>query len=248
MSKSLVTLIPWDPESPDHIARMLDQRVECGWDLDQVDKWRGLQRSGFKCMYWIAFTSEDPDRDAKIAKHVSEYPKVPSRPFLYPVCPGEAADPRHGAVHPRRLRTPRETPFHPVGHISLDVDNPHAKRLNLPIPKENVYWIKSLYVSFALQSAGIGRAAMDMVESMATSEPLCARTLMLDTVSKEDQLRKESAVVAAGKLPVTPTHAWYERRGYRLIWTENNFYGFPETDGDGNPVIRRTVFLRRDLV
>lgn len=53
MSKSLVTLIPWDPESPDHIARMLDQRVECGWDLDQVDKWRGLQRSGFKCMYWI---------------------------------------------------------------------------------------------------------------------------------------------------------------------------------------------------
>ncbi|TQN65263.1 hypothetical protein CSHISOI_10208 [Colletotrichum shisoi] len=87
---------------------------------------------------------------------------------------------------------------------------------------------------------------MDMVESMATSEPLCARTLMLDTVSKEDQLRKESAVVAAGKLP-TPTHAWYERRGYRLIWTEDNFYGFPETDADGNPVIRRTVFLRKDL-
>ncbi|GJC96762.1 hypothetical protein ColKHC_05588 [Colletotrichum higginsianum] len=214
MSKSLVTLIPWDPESPDHIARMLDQRVECGWDLDQVDKWRGLQRSGFKCMYWI---EKQPILDtAQSIRAVS--------------------------------RTPRETPFHPVGHISLDVDNPHAKRLNLPIPKENVYWIKSLYVSFALQSAGIGRAAMDMVESMATSEPLCARTLMLDTVSKEDQLRKESAVVAAGKLPVTPTHAWYERRGYRLIWTENNFYGFPETDGDGNPVIRRTVFLRRDLV
>ncbi|KAK6223552.1 hypothetical protein QIS74_03496 [Colletotrichum tabaci] len=235
MSKSLVTLIPWDPESPDHIARMLDQRVECGWDLDQVDKWRGLQRSGFKCMYWIAFTSEDPDRDAKIAKHISEYPKE-KQPILDTAQSIRAVS-----------RTPRETPFHPVGHISLDVDNPHAKRLNLPIPKENVYWIKSLYVSFALQSAGIGRAAMDMVESMATSEPLCARTLMLDTVSKEDQLRKESAVVAAGKLPVTPTHAWYERRGYRLIWTENNFYGFPETDGDGNPVIRRTVFLRRDL-
>lgn len=98
-------------------------------------------------------------------------------------------------------RTPTRASFHPVGHISLDIDNPAAAPLNLPIPKENVYWIKSLYVSFALQSCGIARAAMDLVESMATSEPLCARTLMLDTVSKEDQLRKESMVVAQGKLP-----------------------------------------------
>ncbi|TQN65261.1 hypothetical protein CSHISOI_10207 [Colletotrichum shisoi] len=127
MAKSLVTLIPWDPESTDHIARMLDQRVECGWDSDKVDKWRGLQRSGFKCMYWIAFTSEDPDRDAKIAKHVSEYPKE-KQPILDTAQSIRAVS-----------RTPRETPFHPVGHISLDVDNPHVKRLNLPIPAEDVY-------------------------------------------------------------------------------------------------------------
>ncbi|GKT86460.1 hypothetical protein Ct61P_04310 [Colletotrichum tofieldiae] len=76
MSKTKVTLIPWDPESTDHFTRMVNQRVECGWASDKVPEWQDYQRSGFKCIYWIAITSEDPDRDAKLAKHVSEYPKV----------------------------------------------------------------------------------------------------------------------------------------------------------------------------
>ncbi|KAK1961814.1 hypothetical protein LY78DRAFT_661791 [Colletotrichum sublineola] len=236
MSATRVTLIPWDPESADHVTRMLDQRIECGWDSDMVPSWQAYQRSGFKCIYWIAFTSEDPDRDAKLAKHVSEYPKetepiVDTAQSIFAVS-----------------RKPTGTPFHPVGHISLDVDNPRAEPLDLPIPKENVFWIKSLYVSFALQSSGIGRAAMDMVEAMAAGAPLCARTLMLDTLSKEDQLRKESAVVDQVQMPATPTQAWYERRGYKLIRTVNNFYGYPATDPDGNPVVRRTVFLRKDFV
>lgn len=44
------------------------------------------------------------------------------------------------------------------------------------------------------------------------------------------------------------THEWYERRGYEHIWTEQNFYGFPDLDLEGRPLVRRTVFLRRDLV
>jgi hypothetical protein len=35
--------------------------------------------------------------------------------------------------------------------------------------------------------SGIGRAAMDEVEAMAVREPLLAKTLMLDTVQKDDQ-------------------------------------------------------------
>ncbi|EFQ30162.1 hypothetical protein CGRA01v4_00457 [Colletotrichum graminicola] len=236
MSSTRVTLIPWDPESADHITRMVDQRIACGWDANLVPEWQGWQRSGFKCIYWIALTSEDPERDAKIAKHVSEYPKetepiVDTAQSIYAVA-----------------RTATGTPFHPVGHISLDAGNPPAEPLGLPIPKENVFWVKSLYVSDAIQGSGIGRAAMDMAEAMAAGTPLCAKTLVLDTVSKEDQLRKESAVVHKGKLPASPAQAWYERRGYKLIHTVNNFYGFPETDPDGNPVVRRTVFLRKDIV
>ncbi|KAK1584948.1 uncharacterized protein LY79DRAFT_559869 [Colletotrichum navitas] len=236
MSPARVTLIPWDPEAADHVTRMVDQRIACGWDDDLVPAWQGGQRSGYKCIYWITITSEDPERDAKIAKHVSEYPKetepiVDTAQSIYAVS-----------------RTATGTPFHPVGHISLDFGNPRAEPLGLPIPKEHVFWIKSLYVSDAIQGSGIGRAAMDMAESMAAGTPLCAKTLMLDTVSKEDQLRKESAVVHHGKLPASPTQAWYERRGYKLVRTVDNFYGYPETDPDGNPVVRRTVFLRKDLV
>ncbi|OHF02550.1 hypothetical protein CORC01_02245 [Colletotrichum orchidophilum] len=236
MSRAKVELIPWDPNSPDHFTRLVDQRIKCGWASEQVPQWQDYQRSGFKCIYWLVLSPDDPDREARLAKLVSEYPKEKD-----PIT--DTADSIRATP-----RTPTEALFHPVGHISLDVDSPAAACLNLPIPKDHVYWIKTLYVSFALQSSGIARAAMDLIESMATSEPLCAKTLMLDTVSKEDQLRKESIVVAQGKLPPTPTQAWYERRGYKLIHTENNFYGFPEKDQDGNPVIRRTVFLRRDLV
>lgn len=39
-------------------------------------------------------------------------------------------------------------------------------------------------MSRAIQGGGIGSAAMDAVEAMATNEPLCAKTLALDTVSK----------------------------------------------------------------
>ncbi|KAK2016443.1 hypothetical protein LZ32DRAFT_601253 [Colletotrichum eremochloae] len=53
MSATRVTLIPWDPESADHVTRMLDQRIECGWDSDMVPSWQAYQRSGFKCIYWI---------------------------------------------------------------------------------------------------------------------------------------------------------------------------------------------------
>lgn len=57
----------------------------------------------------------------------------------------------------------------------------------LDLPEEGVYWIKTFYISNALRSKGIGRVAMDIVESMAIDEPLCAKTLALDTAEKEMQ-------------------------------------------------------------
>lgn len=53
MSQTRVELVPWDPESPEHVARMVDQRIECGWHEDKVPEWQGHQRSGLKCIYWI---------------------------------------------------------------------------------------------------------------------------------------------------------------------------------------------------
>jgi hypothetical protein len=74
-------------------------------------------------------------------------------------------------------------PFHPIGHISIDSYSPKA---TLADPAIGRYCITKLYVSSALQSQGLGRAAMDAVEKYAAEEPLCARTLTLDTISYEE--------------------------------------------------------------
>ncbi|MBE3043179.1 GNAT family N-acetyltransferase [Candidatus Bathyarchaeota archaeon] len=69
------------------------------------------------------------------------------------------------------------------------------------MPSTGVIWIKSLYISSVLQSSGLGRAAMDALEAMAKDEPLCATTLMLDTVHKEHQLSEDFAVPFYGYMP-----------------------------------------------
>lgn len=106
----------------------------------------------------------------------------------------------------------------PIGHISLDTVSSGIDHLELDVPSQGVIWIKTLYVSQALQSGGLGRAAMDALENMATSAPLSARTLMLDTMHKNDQLRPDFAMWFYGEVPTVscpPQMAGLQRRGRR---------------------------------
>lgn len=49
-----VDLIPWDYDSDEHIERMYQQRLACGWRSDEVrEKWVGLGRAGRKTLYWV---------------------------------------------------------------------------------------------------------------------------------------------------------------------------------------------------
>lgn len=52
-SKAGIVLIPWDPESPEHIERLYQQRVACGWYEDLIESWRPRQRSGNIALQWI---------------------------------------------------------------------------------------------------------------------------------------------------------------------------------------------------
>lgn len=52
--KSQIELVPWDSESPNHLDRLVEQRVQCGWHEGKVKtSWRDEQREGTKCIYWI---------------------------------------------------------------------------------------------------------------------------------------------------------------------------------------------------
>ncbi|KAJ5407923.1 hypothetical protein N7509_001806 [Penicillium cosmopolitanum] len=142
-------------------------------------------------------------------------------------------------------RNPSQQAFVPIGHISLDSKNPEAAHLGLRIPSDAVYWIKTFFVQHHLQSKGIGRAAMDEVEAMAVNEPLSAKTLMLDTVEKGDQLREEFAKATYGGIPKVTNQDWYSRRGYQPIDIVQNYYDV--RDRHGKRWDTKTIFMRKDI-
>lgn len=52
-STPYVTLVPWDPDSKEHVDRLFNQRIACGWKSNQVEKWRGLQKEGKIAISWV---------------------------------------------------------------------------------------------------------------------------------------------------------------------------------------------------
>ena len=96
-------------------------------------------------------------------------------------------------------RTPKKMKFIPVGHISLDSKNEDPDEAD---PSRGIYRISNLYISTALRSAGLGGAALDAIERLATAEPLNAKTLILGAVANEYEGKKEGwdALRAEGKV------------------------------------------------
>ncbi|KAJ5294150.1 hypothetical protein N7508_008971 [Penicillium antarcticum] len=218
-----VNLFPWDPSSDLHVELLVTQRVECSWDQEKVEtKWKGQQLRGEKCIYWIVLPSDDPQMASKDEKIQDTATTI-------------------NAV----ARQPTKESFIPIGHISLDSKNVEAEHLDLDLPSGNIFWIKTFYIRQHIQGQGIGRAAMDEVESMAVREPLNARILMLDTVQKDDQKREEFANATYGGIPKSTNEDWYSRRGYRLIKTVQNYYRVE--DKNGKVWDTKTVFMRKDI-
>ncbi|KAE8344911.1 hypothetical protein BDV24DRAFT_171407 [Aspergillus arachidicola] len=218
-----VTLIPWDPLSESHRTLLFKQRVECSWDMEMVQEiWRDQQIRGEKCIYWIALSVNDfggEEREELIDTAVSIYAAT---------------------------RQPTQADFIPIGHISLDSKNKKAEKLDLDIPSENVFWIKSFFILHNLQGKGIGGATMNEIEGIAIREPLCAKTLMLDTVERGDQLREEFARATYGGIPKITNQDWYSRRGYRSLKIVQNYYD--SKDRNGKAWDTKTIFMRKDLV
>lgn len=65
-----------------------------------------------------------------------------------------------------------------------------------------LYWISNFYISRALQGHGLGSATLDTIESIATAEPLKAKTLALNAIDKYDPGREEK--YEALGLPIPP--------------------------------------------
>ncbi|KAK9365111.1 hypothetical protein V1509DRAFT_612861 [Lipomyces kononenkoae] len=228
-----VALVPWDPDSTEHRERLYQQRIACGWKSDMVDKWQGLQRDGKMAIQWVVLSDDDPERDSRLALHILQFP-------------GEKESILDSATtfggKPRMLpNSPRH--FIPVGHISLDSENPDP---SLADPSQGLYCISTFYISRALQGVGLGRAAMDAVEGMAMQAPLYAKTLALDTVSREVYLNEEVWKALGIPFPELTNQDWYERRGYKVYKRVEHYY--EEEGPTGKIVLIPAVFMKKSVM
>ncbi|KAF3808135.1 hypothetical protein GCG54_00012716 [Colletotrichum gloeosporioides] len=216
------SLIPWDPLNADHFQRM----VACGSRCEEIPEWRSKTimnqkiNSGPDADVWKTLADDIPQRDDLLAEHTSQYPNESV----------ELTDTASAVL--QTSRKPTHRPFIPVGHIALELLPEQNKRSSLSSP---TIWVMSLYVSWALQSAGLGRSAMAQIEDLAKFPPFNHDTIALDTVQKDFQLSQNKF----GKTPHTPSKGirtseeWYTRQGYQAIARVDRGYIWmdPETQG-----------------
>ncbi|KAL7627673.1 hypothetical protein AAE478_001866 [Parahypoxylon ruwenzoriense] len=185
-----IELIPWDHLSPEHVKRMYDQRVACGWRSDEVPSWVEAAKKGGKIFYWVAFSDTLPDRDQLIQKHVEAYPK-------------ESTYLRDTAAEIRLVpRQPTVVEFIPIGHVAVDIHTPEED-LKLGLPATGTVWIHQLYISYTLQRGGFGAGTISKIETLAAKDPMNAKIIALDTLSREMQTDPEwlEVLYGEGRLP-----------------------------------------------
>ncbi|KAI1430357.1 hypothetical protein F5Y12DRAFT_709370 [Xylaria sp. FL1777] len=199
-----IEIIPWDHLSPEHVQRMHDQRVACGWRANEVPEWVDSAKRGGKMFYWAVLAEDVPNRNTLLAQHIAAHPKE--------------TEPLRDTATEIRLaqRQPTGRSFMPVGHVALDVhDAEEDARLGLP---PDTVWVHQLFISSVLQGGGYGAGTMAKVESIAAQEPMNGKWMALDTMAKEVQ--SEAGDVASidvgmgNMIPVTSKEEWYARQGY----------------------------------
>ncbi|KAH7308697.1 hypothetical protein B0I35DRAFT_100012 [Stachybotrys elegans] len=231
-----IDLIPWDPDSSEHIERLIAQREQCGWSAEKVrDPWAQWQREGMRSLFWLVIADEsEPNVQEKLAEHFDKNPSY--REYLHDTCKAVRLVPR----------SPTNAKFRPIGHIALDKESANGREAGLKPTEDGTYWIGPLYVAWELQSLGIGRAAMDTAEALVVQPPLNAKALGLDTLAKKHQEDPEYIAAHYEKPPHTTNQGWYERRGFQVFHSADGIYTGP--DRFGKEWHRTAVFLKKSLV
>ncbi|KAL2670504.1 hypothetical protein Neosp_014292 [[Neocosmospora] mangrovei] len=111
------------------------------------------------------------------------------------------------------------------------------ERFQLP---SSTIWIMSLYISWALQSAGLGRSAMAETEKLARLPPFNRDIIGLDTVQKHFQLGDNNfnkIHYSSSGAEVRAIEEWYMRQGYEAVERVDRGYNWKDPlTGDVLPV------------
>ncbi|KAI1179419.1 hypothetical protein F4777DRAFT_534225 [Nemania sp. FL0916] len=229
-----IEIIPWDHSSVEHIQRMHDQRIACGWRADEVPEWVESAKKGGKMFYWAALSESVPDREALLEQYIAAH--------------SQETKPLQDTAKEIQLmrREPTSKDFIPVGHVALEIhDAKEDASLGLP---SNAIWVHQLYISSALRGGGYGVATMAKVEAIAAQEPMNGKWMALDTLAKE--VPKEvgdvdSIDVGRGSIiPITSKEEWYSRQGYQ---TYKQGPGYTYQAPDGHRTQLRVSYMKKRI-
>ncbi|KAI1385247.1 uncharacterized protein F4822DRAFT_338635 [Hypoxylon trugodes] len=231
-----VELVPWDHTSDAHRERLVQQRIGCGWMEDAIEAWRDMTVKGTKTMYWILLADDYPDRDGLIAAHTKRYPQE-----AIPIVDS-------ASIHWGLPRQASQQPIIPIGHIGLGLRP--EKNVELGLPARGSVWIGPLYVSWALQGTGLGRATMRAAESLALSPVFNAETTALDAITEKSQFDPgllELHYFAKGNpKPAVSNEAWYRKQGYEEFAYNPDSYSWLNTK-TGEQVPLPSIFFKKSL-
>ncbi|KAJ8068106.1 hypothetical protein OCU04_003678 [Sclerotinia nivalis] len=238
---SKVNLIPWDPDSPSHIERLFNQRVACTWNSEYVESWREKQRQGAITLQWIVLPISCPTRDELHNLHTMRYP-LEFEPLVDSATTFNALP-----------RTPPSPPhsFLPIGHIALEVQSSSppsppsspSSSTTTTTPLCSTYKISGLYISSALRGNGLGRAAMDTIEILASSPPISAQKLILEVIANEYPGKEERRIALKVEGLSVEREDWYVRRGYKIVGWRDGMW--PERDEMGRVWTARCLFMEK---
>lgn len=56
-SKPQILLVPYDADSPEHVQRLVEQRIACGWEHESVPQCTAAHRTGELTLQWAVSKS-----------------------------------------------------------------------------------------------------------------------------------------------------------------------------------------------
>ena len=141
----------------------------------------------------------------------------------------------------------------PVGHIGLNSER-DPPELDLANPDKSVMEISTFFILPEHRHGGLGRTAVEMVESYATKEPYGSpncKVITINTISRrytENDGDEWRGVYARRGLRAPPkgksVEDWYASMGY-VKWKEEPRY--PDRLQDGTEVKLIAVFMKKTI-
>ncbi|KAI0868282.1 hypothetical protein GGS24DRAFT_219597 [Hypoxylon argillaceum] len=227
-------LIPWDPDSQEHVDRLRLQRIACGWKVEQVEIWRDPQRKGEIGLHWVVLHPDHPETLSRLEKHFGAYPNEVEA--LQDTCTMILGRPHKP--------NPLIPSFFPVGHIALDSVT-SVPELGTSL-SDGILSLMNFYISKSLQSLGLGGVALSYCEKMAKEE-FGAKAITLETISNHECRADSPRLIAMKRPPPKVTNQdWYSRRGYRVYGSKE--VAWFDIDETGKEWGIGSVFLRKDLI